>query len=56
MNKNTQDTVNISFVCLILVLVSATIIFSGLLFATPFMIEWVVKLLVTTVKSLLAVL
>jgi hypothetical protein len=44
MNKNTKDTANISLVALILVLVTASIIACGILIGTPFLLEWVIKL------------
>lgn len=45
MNKNTKDTANISLVALILVLATASIIACGILIGTPFLLEWLIKLL-----------
>jgi len=44
MNKNTKDTANISLVAIILVLVIASILACTILLGTPFLLEWVIKL------------
>lgn len=45
MNKNTKDTIDISFVALMMILVGLSITACGILIATPFLIKWIVGLL-----------
>lgn len=45
MNKETKDTANISIVALTIVLAILGIVACGILLATPFPIEWIVKLI-----------
>ncbi|MNK14259.1 hypothetical protein D3C87_323580 [compost metagenome] len=45
MNRDTKDTANISLVALLMSLVIGGIIVCGILIATPFLVEWIVRLI-----------